>query len=295
MDDDDLPPSIPPDHPNKLGGRSITSSLNNYWREGTIVRHGSEHNLTSQSITIAELPGSKFHKGEQHGNSILLRRKSLTPMAQKHFNSDKDKKTKSLENPFRSKKNKKGENLSIRGTPPSSVHSSPAKSSTMFFGGSPSHTSNLTNSVSVGRAGNALNCSGTYSSVDVKCSKMSPWMMIRSKMGKKFSRSSTMDEEEPCVHGRNRTQRSHSTPSIKKFNVGRSLSITEEDIRYEFRDGGGSVSSTNPRVRKSSTTQGYNLKMLSKIFAILTCWVEEYFEVRLIVVWSITLSECTSL
>lgn len=251
-----------------------------------MVRHGSEHCLLSRSVTAADFPSKLPNRELQHFNrsSSPLRRKSLTLTAQ----SSKDKKSKNLEkNHFRSKKNKKkSETFNGRGTPPSSAHSSPAKSATMYFGGSPSHPSNLTNSVSVGGAGGgALSCSSTFSGIDCgsKSSKKSRWTMLRSKMGKKFTRASNVDEEESNTLGRLRTQRSHSSASIKKYNIDRTMSITEEDSRSDYLDG-GSMSGSNPRLRRSSSShQGYNLKMLSKIFSILTCWVDEYFEVSSVI------------
>lgn len=221
-----------------------------------------------------------------------LRRGSLTPMMdskQSSRSSAKEKKSKTSDkNPFRTKKNKKkADTFSGRGTPTSSVLSSPARNATMYFGGSPSHSSGLSNSVNLGGGagnGGSLSCSTSFNSGDAKTLKKSRWMMLRNKMGKKFTRTPhMMDEEEPKIHGR--TQRSHSSPSVKKYNVGRSLSITEEDIRINMTDGGhgGSVSGiVSPRLRRaSSSQQGYNLKMLSKIFSILTCWVDEYYEVSL--------------
>lgn len=298
MDEDDIPPPVPPRHPNMLAETIhddlVTQSLGGYRMQNNLVRSGSEHCLLSQS-TI-EPSGLKSHRQQQQFSGSTsplasLRRGSLTPISR---HSAKEKKPKSEKNPFKTKKNKKkSDTFGGRGTPTGSVLSSPARNATMFFGGSPSHTVNLSSSVNLGGGGGggastrgSLSCSASFNSADIKSSKKSRWGMIRHKVGKKLTRTPNMlDDEEPKIQGRGpRTQRSHSSPSIKKYSVGRSLSITEEDGRgVSLPDGGTGMSisgAVSPRLRRgSSSQQGYNLKMLSKIFAILTCWLEEYFEV----------------
>ena len=292
-EEENVSPPIPPDHPNiPTEENLVEQSLSTFIRCGNMVRHGSEHSLVTNSVNLSEVCES--NQQYRLRNTSPLRRKSLNQMISTSSSAGKERKYKSLEkNHFRKSKSKKRvESLSGRGSPANSISSSPARNTNMFFSGSPSHTRNMTGSLSlVGGGGSQGSLSG-FNSLDSKSSKKSRWTMMRMKMGKPFSRTSNMEEEEASMQGSGRrTQRSHSSASIKKYSIGRSSSITEEDFLNSGSVHGGSISSVaGPRMRKGSITQqGYNLKMMSKIFSILTFWVDEYFEVSVLLIVLFTL------
>ena len=280
--DDDLPPPVPPRDRNMMAEIDVSQSLGGYLQSGTLIRSGSEHSLLTQSVCMAEST-SKFHPGTKLRAGMLpLRRGSLNPLMDKSVIPKSPKK--SDKNIFRSKKSKKkSDTFGGRGTPTNSAMASPARSSTMMFNHSPSHTSSLSSSVNMGGGGGAsgvsISLSASFNSGDSKCKK-SRWKLLQNKVGRKFNKTNIAEEEEEEMPRGSRAQRSNSSPSMRKFGVNRNYSITDEDFRVgSMGDGSGVIS---PRSRRaSSSQQGCNGKVLAKIFSILNVWVDQYYEVRL--------------
>ena len=225
-----------------------------------IVRRGSEHSLLTCSL----------QEGANEGNG----------------SGGKDKKSKMADRFKPGKKTKKKSDTfsgrgssSGRATP--SLLSSPVRSGQ--FVGSPTHSS--------------INPSASFTSSDFNKTpvKKSKWTNIRQRMGKKFNRSSSTNIEatEELNRLRVKPQRSQSIPSNRKCGVygtagGRSASITVDDVIPNLTDGGaaagcvggGSVSLRGRRSSSSHCTNSVNL--VAKIFSVLGCWVDEYFEVSLL-------------
>ena len=258
MEEEDTPPPLPPRHPDMYSVQTTRTNKKQMLTESLdpsklsrMLRRGSEHNLltTSMSSASSSVSGTPSHS------------------------SGKDKKSKTLERkqPKEKKKKKKSDTFSGRATPVN-VLSSPAKSSQMYFGNSPSHTSG-SSSLS---ASQSFNASGDMA----KTPKKSRWLNVRRKIKKNFTRSpSFVDADEiKAVHKSNKPQRSHSIPAIKKSGVynGRNASISgcSEDLGMNIPDG-----LISPRARRASTSPGNNVNLVSKVFSILMCWVEDYFEV----------------
>ena len=250
IDEDDIPPPIPPRHPDmlllplsKAEDDMVMQSLPLTSRG--LVRRGSEHNILTSSMVVGQSPA-------KHG-----------------------KKSKTLEKPPpKGKKwSKKSDTFSGRGTPTSSsLMNSPVRNSTnMYFSASPSHA--------------PVGTSASFSTADVQNrtpKKVSKWAKISSTFNKKFSRGGPNGVEAEENRLRVKPQRSQSIPSIKKCGVysGRNPSICGEEMSF----GGslvesGSISSINTRSRKTSSSQGNSVNLVAKIFSVLGCWVEEYFEV----------------
>lgn len=220
-------------------------------RAPRMVRRGSEHSLLSCSMVVG--PGSAPEK------------------------QTKEKKSKTLEKPKSKRKTKKSDTFSGRGTPTSSsVLSSPVRnSSTMYFGSSPSHTGSL-----------SLRASASFSAADIQLKttpkKASKWSKISNIMNKKLNRATSTGMDADDSQLRTKPRRSQSIPSIKKCGIynGRNASIGGEEMGMGLCES-GSISSTIPRTRtrKSSASQANSVNLIAKIFSVLRCWVEEYYEV----------------
>lgn len=233
----------------------VTQSLNPH-RMSRMIRRGSEHSLLGCSLNL--------------GTANPFEKLSLSPSL-----GGKDRKFKTLEKlKVKKSKNKKADTFGGRGSgtaTPTSAFTSPSKSS-MYFSGSPSRTS----------ISGSLGPSAIFSNPDLtKTPKKSKWMNLRNKVGKRFLRSPSDTED---VRLQNKPQRSHSIPSIKKHVVysGRNTSVSGEELGMISMPDGGSISMVSPRIRKPSTSQGNNINLVSKIFSVLKCWVDEYFEVSLV-------------
>jgi len=283
--DEDVPPPLPPRDASMLV-EDMSQSVRSYLRPETsnLVRSGSEHSLMTQSVSVTESSShSRFQSGSKlHVRSQQFRRGSLNPMMDRPI-LPKSPSKKSDKNIFRSKKAKrKADTFSGRS---SNTISSPARSATMMFSQSPTHTSAFTSSMTLG-SGAAGSCSGSGGAglnlsaslnVSDNKAKKSKWKMLQSKVGRKFQKANIV-EEEGLPQSPARAHRSNSSPSIKKYGVNRSYSINEEDGRRVDR---GSMSGViSPRSRRTSTSQTCNLKVLTKVFNILNVWVADYFEVR---------------
>ena len=278
IDDDDTPPPLPPRDPDMLPATkvtdesSLTQSLSSYsLNHKKLIRRGSEHSLINYSLSNSE-----------------------------QLAKDKSRSLEKSAKAGKKKGNKKSETFSGRGTPTcASLHASPNRSN-MYFGSSPTHTSmshaHLTSSMS-GSSGNILAVSssiGGGSGTDVAKTpkKNSRWTNIRNKMGKKFSRGSVSTDSEDCTgkHHRSKPQRSQSIPSSRKAGVYvsvRNASVSGEEMSgMSYTDGGAGVGGGGgvagavlPRHRKSSSSYTNNVNLVAKIFSVLNCWVDEYFEV----------------
>ena len=170
------------------------------------------------------------------------------------------------------KSGKKADTFSGRATPnttPNSLHASPNR--TMYFSSSPSHSINLS-------------AAAAFANQDANKTpkKSSKWTNLRMKMNKKFSRSPSVSADTgDDTKLRTKPHRSHSIPAIKKSGVypGRNASISGgDDVSLSMADG-GSISAGHTRHRKTSSSQANNVNLVAKIFSVLSCWVEEYFEV----------------
>lgn len=206
-----------------------------------MVRRGSsEHNLLTCSLVVGQSPA-------------------------------KQGKSKTLEKPLKGKKRtKKSDTFSGRGTPTSSsLMNSPVRSTNMYFGASPSHSA-------------SVSASASFSAADQHNrtpKKMSKWSKISSMVNKKFNRGGAETDESRL---RVKPQRSQSIPSIKKCGVysGRNASISGEEMSFGGTlIGSESISSISSRSRRTSSSQGNSINLVAKIFSVLGCWVEEYFEV----------------
>lgn len=246
IEEADTPPPLPPGHPNMVPSLKttdedlVTTSLN--YRIPRMIRRGSEKSLLSCSMSMGPPPTPSGGHGKG------------------------SKKSKTLEKQQKNKKKpKKSDTFSGRSTP--SLLSSPAKSATMYFNGSPSHT-----------AGGNLSLTSSFSSADLKTPKKSRWLNLRSKVGKKLSRSPSHTSEYEVVKTTAKAQRSQSIPSIKKSSIysGRNSSLSGEDMGVTD---GGPMGIVSPRLRKRSTSGNNNVNLVSKIFSVLSFWVEEFFEV----------------
>lgn len=217
-----------------------------------------------QSLYSSRIPSRRIvRRGSEH--SLLTCSMSIGPA---ESTPDKQKKSKTLEKPVKGKKrSKKSDTFSGRGTPTSSsVMNSPVRNSAnLYFGSSPSHAS--------------LGVSASFSTADIQQKtpkKVSKWSKLSNIVVQKFSRAEGDD-----TRMRVKPQRSHSIPSIKKCGVYpvRNSSVPGEEMGMGGLAENGSISSINPRARKSSSSQANSVNLVAKIFSVLGCWVEEYFEV----------------
>ncbi len=273
MDDDDSPPPLPPGHPNADSKHSDTmtkeeESLGSFYRRGGLVRRGSEHSLLNYSLNMGQSPMLSGGGGGGGG------------------------KAKGPEGKGKGKKVKKADTFGGRGTPTASLSlmSSPIRSSnnSMFLGGSPSH-----------HGGNSLAPSASFSNADLGGKgqkKQSRWGNIRSKVKKNFSRSPSVTAESDEAKILHKPQRSQSIPAIRKTAVNSrngsiSMASGEDYAVANVTDiGGGGGGIVSPRRRTSNShaaTTANDVNLVSKIFSVLKCWVEEYFEVKnsLFVCW----------
>jgi hypothetical protein len=191
----------------------------------------------------------------------------------------KEKKSKTLEKiPKTKKRSKKADTFSGRGTPTSSsLMNSPVRnSSNMYFGTSPSHTYS-----------SSLGASASFSTADhhqqKTPKKASRWSKISNMVNKKLSRGATGTDGDDKHRLSVKPKRSHSIPLIKKSGVyGRSGSVGGEDVGVGGMYEAGSTNSVSSHARRASTSQGNSANLVAKIFSVLGCWVEEFFEVSTI-------------
>ncbi len=247
---DQGPPPLPPRDPDMLLPPNLYED-----RRKILPRRGSEHSLLSLSMSV----GSGAQKPLEKQLSIKKSGKDKKAMKKLEEISLKNK-----------KKNKKSDTFSGRATPTtSSALSSPARTSSILYfpGSSPSHNT-------------SVSCSASFNDSDLgKSPKRSKWNMIR-KVGRKIARSPSIVDQDDVKNAikSNKPQRSQSIPAIRNCGIytARSVSITAENgLCGNLTDGGGMIS---PRIRRGSTSQN-DVTIVSKIFSILTTWVEDYFEV----------------
>ena len=239
----DAPPPLPPRDPDMLSPKyDETRSLSSPFMPKNLVRQGSEHCLLSSSINLGSI-------------SNISDKYSITSGI---FGRDKKPKNEEKSS-SKGKRKKKSDTYSGRATPTGPSNGSPSKSSSMYFGNSPSHS-------------RASGFSSSFNQSDLdKNSKKSKWFIIR-KVGKKLSRSPSIDPDEVK---KNIPQRSQSIPSVKKCGLypGRSTSLSTEEP-----DGLTGLVSPRHR-RRTSSLQVNSVNLVSKIFSVLSCWVNDYFEV----------------
>ena len=106
----------------------------------------------------------------------------------------------------------------------------------------------------------------------------SRWKFVKNKVSKTFKRSPSM--EGGNLQGSPRESRSQSIPTIRKNNVMRKASVGPEvklSVAVDVPDGGSAGPS--PRRQRTLSTQGSGVTLIAKIFSVLRCWQENYFEV----------------
>lgn len=252
----------------------LTQSLSSYsLNHKKLIRRGSEHSLVNYSLTSSEqLAKDKTRSLE----------KSITKSGKK-------------------KGNKKADTFGGRATPTcNSLHASPNRSN-MYFGSSPTHTPAHAHHLSGGGSSGNITSGGGSGDIPKTPKKSSRWTNIRNKMGKKFRGSVSSEAEDGTGkyhhHHRTKPQRSQSIPSSRKGAVyasARNASVSGDDLSgISYPDGavggvggaagvGGGVAGSMvvpPRHRKSSSSYTNNVNLVAKIFAVLNCWVDDYFEV----------------
>ena len=117
-----------------------------------------------------------------------------------------------------------------------------------------------------------------------KASK-SRWNFVKKKVSKTFKKSPSMEGSN--LQGSPRESRSQSIPTIRRNNVTRKTSVGPEvklSVAMDVPDGGGmgGASSQGPspaRRQRTLSTQGSGVTLIAKIFSVLGCWQENYFEV----------------
>lgn len=108
----------------------------------------------------------------------------------------------------------------------------------------------------------------------------SRWKFVKSKVSRTFKKSPSM--EGGNIQGSPRESRSQSIPTLRKNNVMRKTSVGPEvklSVAVDVPDGGSAGPS--PRRQRSFSTQGSGATLIAKIFSVLGCWQENYFEVHM--------------
>jgi hypothetical protein len=115
----------------------------------------------------------------------------------------------------------------------------------------------------------------------------SRWNFVKKKVSKTFKKSPSMHMDGGNIQGSPRESRSQSIPTIRRNNIMRKTSVGPEvtlSVAMDVPDGGGvgGASSQGPspaRRQRTLSTQGSGVTLIAKIFSVLGCWQENYFEV----------------
>ena len=104
------------------------------------------------------------------------------------------------------------------------------------------------------------------------------WTIVK-KVTRSFKRSPSM--EGGNLQGSPRESRSQSIPTVRRNNVQRKTSVGPEvklSVAVDVPDG-GSQGPSPARRQRTLSTQGSGVTLIAKIFSVLGCWQENYFEV----------------
>ena len=229
---------------------------------GKHIRHNSEHKLIVESLSNSRSePSSPFHLGKSiNGPKSPRTRNSLSasPGRPGKGKSQTIERTTRLPR-FSKKSSKKCETMDGRYT------------SSKGIGPSISVTSSL-NALSIQGLQNGLGES--VPDTTGKSPKRSKWDGLRKKIGigKKFGRSPSMEAEELRSLQDRGAKGPVSFPRKGSLIGDALLSISGG---ANMTDGGVAT-----RRRRSSTCHGNSVALVSKIFAVLECWLLHFFEVR---------------
>ena len=243
---DDVPPPLPPRDPDMLAPSTPTHDTRSVFGN-RMVRGSSEHSLLTASLNIG--PGhhrSPFH----HGNAMMISPSHQTRSA--------------LSTPER-KKHANTMDHSGSGTP---KKLSAGKKASTFGRYSPS----------------AEHQDGSVSKGSKKDKSKSRWTGIkdRMKLKQKFKRSPSIEIGKE-LGSSPREVRSQSIPTIRKNTVGsitRKTSVGPEvklSVAMDVPDGGGHSPSRSRQ--RTLSVQGSGVTLISKIFSVLGCWQDNYYEV----------------
>ena len=241
----DEPPPIPPRDPDMLLDTLATPSHEIRSHDLTVgnrmVRGSSEHSLLTASLNIGHR--SPFH----HGNAML------TAPAQQTRSALSTPERKKYSNTIESSGSRTPKKLSV------------GKKSSTFGRYSPSS--------------DGPECGSKGSKKDKAKSR---WVGVKHKFSKTFKRSPSMEVKD--IANSPRETRSQSIPTIRRNNVGGSMtrktSVGPEvllSVAVDVPDGAGPSPS---RRQRTLSVQGSSVTLISKIFTVLGCWQENYYEVR---------------
>ena len=248
VNDEDTPPPIPPRTPDMLIEAAAASrearSLGVSLVGNRMLRGSSEHSLLTASLNIGPGHHSPFH----HGNAMMIspahqvsKSALSTPERRKHSTFDNS------------------------GSRTPKKHSTGKKSNT--FG-----------RYSPIPPGEQLEVGGKASKKDKSKSR---WNVVKNKVSKTFKRSPSMHAEVTDLQSSPREKRSQSIPTIRRNNVMRKTSVGPEvklSVAVDVPDG-GSAGPSPARRQRTLSTQGSGVTLITKIFSVLGCWQENYFEV----------------
>ena len=251
LDDDDTPPPLPPRDPDMLAPATPSHDLRTHDSlvGNRMIRGSSEHSLLTTSLNIGSTTRSPFH----HGNAMLISpahqtRSALSTPERRRFSSTKEQ---------------SGSQKPLPGG---------GKKSNTFGRYSPVQPGDLPETAKSPR----------------KEKTKSRWSGLKDKVNKKFKRSPSMEAKE--MQGFPRESRSQSIPSVRRNNIiaPRKTSVGPEvklSVAVDVPDSGALSPARRQRKTSSSHVQGLavnTVTLISKIFNVLGCWQENYFEVGVV-------------
>ena len=249
-DDADTPPPLPPRTPDMLVESADVATRDARSLSGSavgnrMIRGSSEHSLLTASLNIG--PGNRSPY-LQTSNAMMI---SSTYQVSKS----------ALSTPERRKY------VDNSGSKTPKKHSSSGKKSNTFGRYSP---------IPPGEHHDGK------SSKKEKSSKRG-WKIVKN-ITRSFKRSPSM--EGGNLQGSPRESRSQSIPTVRRNNVVRKTSVGPEvklSVAVDVPDG-GSQGPSPARRQRTLSTQGSAVTLIAKIFSVLGCWQENYFEVHIIII-----------
>ena len=240
---------------------------------GKIVRRNSEHSLLTGSVSVGSespfLHGKAMMGSSPSPNLVGSPAHSHTPSPshRRTSNSISGDLTSSL-----NRKDVRGKSKSKKSRKADTIGASPARQKL---------SSSFTKSATFTRTNTVVTELGSSPNRQAKTSK---WQSLKKKMGIKLNRSPSMDTEDLASYQenstcpnpdllpkRNRTfLRKHSLSS----EISRSISMTDGMVVASPAGGG-----RQQRRGSGSASQCNNVNLIPKIFGVLACWQENFFEV----------------